>query len=394
MSEKLLPCPFCGGNARALEDGDKFYVTCFGDCCNVAMGERYDRDALPDHFFDSEEDAALAWNTRSTPSCAQLAAARSALAPFAEIADSFDYEGRVLRDEDGIYANTAGDFRRARDAHSMLTQEPPINGWDPRYRMLREGEIIRDGDACLTDSHLGWQPETRCVGTPAPDPSYTSHRMYRRLIDTAQDGVAQRIEQSEPDEGRKDAGSTPVAVADAQEPAGQSEAKPIAWQWRYAGEAEWHTPSGGQKLSNDELQRERPIEQRPLYAHPAMKVSGDAAETSGEDQALAEYLRTGKTHGLRLLPWIGNDVEGEKLAELYAMPAATNVLLEDRGVDLRTWIRDEVLPTFTQQLEAYPGAVIGPAKVLRDPYSAKPYVLFYVTAPAIRALPLTPEGRS
>lgn len=270
MSEKLLPCPFCGGRPTFISPpGAEIcgQIVCTNEDC---FGPRT--------TAGTKQDSIVQWNTRSNPSLAQLAAARSALAPFAEIADSFDFEGRVLRDEDGIYANTAGDFRRARDAHSMLAQAPPINGWDPRYRVLREGDIIREGDECLTDSHLGWQPETRCVGTLAPDPSYTSHRMYRRLIDTAQDGVAQRIEQSEPDEGRKDAGSTPVAVAPAQEPAGQSEAKPIAWQWRYAGDAEWHTPSGGQKLSDNVLQRERPIEQRPLYAHPTVKVSGDAAE--------------------------------------------------------------------------------------------------------------------
>lgn len=39
---------------------------------------------------------------------------REALQPFAEVADDFDADGRELRDEDGIYANTAGDFRRAR----------------------------------------------------------------------------------------------------------------------------------------------------------------------------------------------------------------------------------------------------------------------------------------
>jgi hypothetical protein len=198
----------------------------------------------------------------------------------------------------------------------------------------------------------------------------------------------------------------------AQEPAGQSEAKPIAWQWRYAGDAEWHTPSGGQKLSDNVLQRERPIEQRPLYAHPTVRVNGDVGDKAINEYAVMidQYLRTGETEAVRqleikaghgthadggyTLPWIGEQVEGEKLAELYAMPAATYVLLDDPSADVCQWIKDEVLPTFNQQLEAYPGAVIGPAKVLRDPYSAKPYVLFYVTAPAIRALPLTPEGRS
>lgn len=40
--------------------------------------------------------------------------AREALKPFAEVADDFDADGRDLADSDGIYANKAGDFRRAR----------------------------------------------------------------------------------------------------------------------------------------------------------------------------------------------------------------------------------------------------------------------------------------
>jgi hypothetical protein len=52
--------------------------------------------------------------------------------------------------------------------------------WDNRYRMLNEGEIIREGDEVLTDSHLGWQPAKHAIGQPAPCPYYTAHRMYRR----------------------------------------------------------------------------------------------------------------------------------------------------------------------------------------------------------------------
>lgn len=46
--------------------------------------------------------------------------------------------------------------------------------------------------------------------------------------------------------------------------------EPAAWQWRYVGATEWSTPSGGKRLDAETLKRERPIEQRPLYAsvHP------------------------------------------------------------------------------------------------------------------------------
>lgn len=79
----------------------------------------------------------------------------------------------------------------ANEALSTLAQEQKARGWDPRYRRLNDGEIILEGDECLTDSHLGWQLETHCIGTPAPDPAYTSHRIYRRLKEIAQEPAGQ-----------------------------------------------------------------------------------------------------------------------------------------------------------------------------------------------------------
>ena len=48
--------------------------------------------------------------------------------------------------------------------------------------------------------------------------------------------------------------------------AAQAAPEPAAWQWRYVGNSEWNTPSGGRKITPEELKRERPIEQRPLYS--------------------------------------------------------------------------------------------------------------------------------
>ena len=53
--------------------------------------------------------------------------------------------------------------------------------WDHRYRMLQEGERIRRGDQCMTDSHRGWQPAGLTVGKRAPSPMHTAHRIYRRM---------------------------------------------------------------------------------------------------------------------------------------------------------------------------------------------------------------------
>lgn len=62
----LKPCPFCGGEAAICNSDDKlFYVTCLSLDCYCCVGEAYDRDAMPDHAFDSEEGAILAWNHRA-----------------------------------------------------------------------------------------------------------------------------------------------------------------------------------------------------------------------------------------------------------------------------------------------------------------------------------------
>ena len=54
--------------------------------------------------------------------------------------------------------------------------------WDMRYRPLREGEIIRKTDEVQNDDCTWQRTNLQCVGQPAPDPNYTSHRVYRRLV--------------------------------------------------------------------------------------------------------------------------------------------------------------------------------------------------------------------
>ena len=59
--------------------------------------------------------------------------------------------------------------------------------WDKRYRMLKEGEIIQNGDE-VDNCADGWKDQPKwqlaqtCIGQPAPSPLYPSHRLYRRLI--------------------------------------------------------------------------------------------------------------------------------------------------------------------------------------------------------------------
>ncbi len=56
--------------------------------------------------------------------------------------------------------------------------------WDKRYRRLEKGETILPGDEVEVDKPYGWQ-SAKCVFQPAPDPSYTAHRIYRRRITDA-----------------------------------------------------------------------------------------------------------------------------------------------------------------------------------------------------------------
>ena len=58
-----------------------------------------------------------------------------------------------------------------------------MSGWDHRYRMLDEGEIIRASDECQHDDGSWPCDNGRCAGQPAPSPAYTSHRIYRRRKD-------------------------------------------------------------------------------------------------------------------------------------------------------------------------------------------------------------------
>jgi len=114
-----------------------------------------------------------------------------------------------------------------------------------------------------------------------------------------------------------------------------------------------------------------------------------------EDVGLLDYLREGRGKGPMTLPddvrvrleaRINDDRESASDAkdhlDLYASPAATQSLLDDRKIDLIEWIERECIDPLLHQagaIEAGPVS-LGPVKVLRDPYSAKPYVLFYLSA--------------
>ncbi len=52
--------------------------------------------------------------------------------------------------------------------------------WDRRYRRLEEGETIRSTDDVQNDDG-SWKRAQHAIGKPAPNPNFTSHRVYRRL---------------------------------------------------------------------------------------------------------------------------------------------------------------------------------------------------------------------
>lgn len=90
MEDELKPCPFCGSHAKVLgsdENNEGFYASCMGDNCWATVGENYDRDAMPDHMFRTEEIATTTWNTRAQPATAAL---REALELAWSLLDPFD----------------------------------------------------------------------------------------------------------------------------------------------------------------------------------------------------------------------------------------------------------------------------------------------------------------
>lgn len=60
---RLKSCPFCGDKAT-IQGEEMFYACCTSGNCFASLGERYDRDAMPDHIFYSRVEAAAAWNKR------------------------------------------------------------------------------------------------------------------------------------------------------------------------------------------------------------------------------------------------------------------------------------------------------------------------------------------
>jgi len=51
------------------------------------------------------------------------------------------------------------------------------------YRRLQKGEIVLPTDELYDDAKKAWVAPVGSVGKPAPDPSFTAHRQFRRAVD-------------------------------------------------------------------------------------------------------------------------------------------------------------------------------------------------------------------
>lgn len=62
---ELLPCPFCGSEAIIIGAYSEGYAV---ECkyCRCAVGKEYDRDAMPNNDFCTEQEAINAWNKRAS----------------------------------------------------------------------------------------------------------------------------------------------------------------------------------------------------------------------------------------------------------------------------------------------------------------------------------------
>ena len=94
-----------------------------------------------------------------------------------------------------IISNSAKFAEAVENGYDIRMDEEEIFEWMERYRTaklyyyLKKGEIVQDGDEVEMSAKFRppkWvKASAHSIGTPAPDPQFMAHRVYRRLI-TAQ----------------------------------------------------------------------------------------------------------------------------------------------------------------------------------------------------------------
>ena len=91
-----------------------------------------------------------------------------------------------------IVSNSEKFAEAVSNGYDIRMEEDEIFEWMEKYRAadlyyyLKEGEIIQEGDECDVSAKWNddpkWVPAAHTVGTPATNPQYMAHRVYRRLI--------------------------------------------------------------------------------------------------------------------------------------------------------------------------------------------------------------------
>jgi hypothetical protein len=127
-TRELEPCPRGHTGAQVCNSNERmFYVTCVDYDCFWTLGEGYDRDAMPDHAFRSEEEAIDAWNTRAAPSTTeQVIRLRQALGWIGDAADAAyneDPDNTRIHEIFNIVAQAVGITRRLPDEYQRFTED-------------------------------------------------------------------------------------------------------------------------------------------------------------------------------------------------------------------------------------------------------------------------------
>lgn len=152
----LQPCPFCGGEADLREANQSFFVQCNEVIagllphrrCYAAMGENYDRDAMPEHMYSTAEDAAAAWNRRRAPvPVIEPCVLRDALEAIAAPSEQKDFGWWTLT------ARKALGVATPREAEALRATPPPVATPLKDPRECKHETALFKCDGCGLDFH-------------------------------------------------------------------------------------------------------------------------------------------------------------------------------------------------------------------------------------------------
>lgn len=92
MSEKLKPCPFCGGEASINRPSGRMLFCVVCDDCDANSG-----------YYFTEEDAARAWNSRAERTCHMVEVETGELADYSDT-DEVIFHCAACHAERGVFS--------------------------------------------------------------------------------------------------------------------------------------------------------------------------------------------------------------------------------------------------------------------------------------------------